>query len=182
MVQNASQSILKKMTCIEKDLDSNEEQKRYPSPSIRRWLGSSLFRLQSGLAFGIVHHTIHFDTLQCSLSIPFETQTRSIGTRRGLASHVQVKKVPRVRRHDFVLLFSHRVRDNHKMERETGRARFFLTPSRQRLAQLRHHMGHFIVHLQIYIQHDVIEANFNQLKEDIQQTQDFMKAARRHEE
>ena len=77
---------------------------------------------------------------------------------------------------------SYRVRDSHRMERQMGRGRFFLTPSRQRLAQIRHHMGHFITNLQIYLQHDVMEANFVQLKDDILQSQDFMKAARRHEE
>ena len=63
-----------------------------------------------------------------------------------------------------------------------GKGRFSLTPSRQRLTQLRHHMGHFILNLQIYLQHDVIEVYFQQLKDGIQQSQDFMKAARRHEE
>ena len=80
------------------------------------------------------------------------------------------------------IMCSYRVRDNHRRERQMGKGRFSLTPSRQRLTQLRHHMGHFILNLQIYLQHDVIEVYFQQLKDGIQQSQDFMKAARRHEE
>lgn len=78
--------------------------------------------------------------------------------------------------------FSYRVRDNHRLERISGRGRFYLTPSRKLLTQLRHHMNHFITNLQVYLQHDVIEANFKQLGEEILNSKDFMKAARRHEE
>lgn len=56
------------------------------------------------------------------------------------------------------------------------------SPSRRQLWQLRHHMGHFITNLQIYLQVDVIESNFSLLKEAILNSQDFMKAAKRHEE
>lgn len=50
------------------------------------------------------------------------------------------------------------------------------------MTQIRHHMNHFITNLQVYLQHDVIEANFEKLKEEILQSKDFMKAARKHEE
>eukprot|EP00210_Caulerpa_lentillifera_P000039 g38.t1 len=95
---------------------------------------------------------------------------------------IKLKRIQLELEEAWQTMCSHRVRDDHRLERQSGRRQFFLTPSRKELTQIRHHMTHFITNLQVYLQHDVIEANFKKMTEEILQSKDFMKAARKHEE
>ncbi|GMH37208.1 hypothetical protein BSKO_05081 [Bryopsis sp. KO-2023] len=72
------------------------------------------------------------------------------------------------------LHISSRRKDWHKKH-------YTVSSSRKQLWQLHQHLFHFVTNLQIYIQVDVIEANYSMLLQEMDDTQDFMQASKNHE-